>query len=178
MRLFFAIPLPEGLKDDLAAFQACAKRAGIIASWPDPAGLHLTLAFLGEQEEAAVAGLMEVALRVAAHHPAFPLRTSRLGGFPKDRSARVLWMGLEEQPELSVLNEELRSDLRAAGMAFDEKPFKAHLTLARFKTPTDVARLQEPPAPRGFEARALVLYRSVPTPAGTRYVAQGNAPLP
>lgn len=177
MRLFFAIPLPEGLKEDLAAFQARAKRAGLAASWPDPRGLHLTLAFLGEQAGSSVADLMAVALQAAAGHCAFPLRTSRLGGFPKDRSARVLWLGLEAQPALAVLTEELREGLRAVGAAFDEKPFRAHLTLARFKTPTDVARFQEPPAPRGFEARALVLYQSVQTPTGTRYVAMGDAPL-
>lgn len=177
MRLFFAIPLPLRLKDELARFQARARHAGVAASWPDPQGLHLTLAFLGEQDESSVPAMLDMALQVATGHSAFPLRTFHLGGFPKDSAARVLWLGVEEQPALPLLAEDLRRGLRVAALTFDDKPFKAHLTVARFKTAQDVARFQEPPSPMAFEAQELVLLQSVLTPSGSRYVSAGSAPL-
>jgi len=139
--------------------------------------LHLTLAFLGEQGPSEIPALMALALQVVAGHSAFWLRTSQLGGFPNARAARVLWLGLEEEPKLLALVQDLRGGLRAAGVAFDAKPFKAHLTLARFKAPQSMAALEEPPAPWTFEAREVVLFQSVQTTSGSRYVAQGRAPL-
>lgn len=177
MRAFFAIPLPEPLKDELARLQGRIRQSGVAASWPDPQGLHLTLAFLGEVEAASVSMLLDTALRNTAGHTAFTLRTSRLGGFPKDGSARVMWLGLEEQPALSRLAEDLRRGFRAAGIPFDDRPFKAHLTLARFKAPQDLARFVVLPSPTAFEASELVLYQSVQTSAGSRYVVLGSAPL-
>lgn len=177
MRLFFAIPLPKTLKDELADFQARARKTGLSASWPNPKDLHLTLAFLGEQDVSRMAALMEIAGPVAARHPRFMLKTSVLGGFPSDRSARVLWLGLEEQSSLRTLAGDLREGLRAAGVDFDEKPFKAHLTLARAKAPLVVSRFGEPPAPVAFMVRELTLFQSLPSQGGVRYVSRGSAPL-
>jgi 2'-5' RNA ligase len=76
-----------------------------------------------------------------------------------------------------MLVDDLQRGLRSAGFALDDKPFKAHLTLARFKVPQDVGRLQEPPAASTFEVRHLVLYRSLQTPLGSRYLPMGVIPL-
>lgn len=177
MRLFFALPLPDELKTRLAAFQQRSKGLGLPASWPDPQGLHLTLAFLGEQDETCVPLLLEVARRAVASHEAFTLRTSTLGGFPSDRRARILWLGVEQEPRLDVLCARLRQGLREVGQAFDEKPFRAHLTLARFKAAVDIGLLGGAPEPCPFAVRELALLQSVTTPAGSRYRALGVAPL-
>lgn len=177
MRLFFALPLPEPLQEELARFQKRAKDAGVSGSWPSPAGMHLTLAFLGECAETRVPSLMEAASRIACGHAPFTLQTSRLGGFPKAHAARVLWLGLEEQPLLRTLAEDLRSGLHEVGQAFDDKPFKAHLTLARFKAPQAVTRFPEPPAAIIFEIREIMLYQSVRGLEGSRYLVVGTAPL-
>ncbi len=177
MRLFIAIPLPDELKERLAALQQRGKARGIQASWPDPRGLHLTLAFLGETPEAEVPRRWEVTRTCAAGHPAFGLRTQALGGFPSDRRARVLWLGLEEPPSLLSLCRSLRQGLKDAGCSFDEKPFKAHLTLARLKAPIDIGRFGESPEAWAFEARELTLFQSVTTAAGAQYRVIGAATL-
>jgi 2'-5' RNA ligase len=177
MRCFLAIPLPELLQHELARFQARARQSCPASSWPEPRGLHLTLAFLGEKAEVVIPALLDVVLRTTVRHRIFGLKTSHLGGFPKARSARVLWLGLEEQPALVALAEDLRQGLREADMTFDDKPFRAHLTVARFRTPQDVAGIQEPPAPMEFEAREVVLYQSLQGPAGSRYQSLGTVPL-
>jgi len=177
VRVFFAIPLPERMQGELARFQSAARASGVEGSWPDPGGLHLTLAFLGEQAAARIPELLCTAARVAAEHAAFSLRTERLGGFPRDDSARILWLGLADQPALGALTEALRNGLRTAAVSFDEKPFRAHLTLARFRKPLDVARLEPVREGLVFEARAVVLFQSVQTPAGHRYLTLGRGSL-
>ena len=177
MRLFFAIPLPETLQNELAAFQARNREAEGAASWPDPRALHLTLAFLGEQEPTRVPGLLVTAGSAVAGHGPFELTTSGLGGFPRDGSARVLWLGLEAQPRLSALALALRGGLAAAGIVFDNKPFKAHLTLARFRIARSITRFGTPPGPIAFTAGEVVLYQSLPLHGGHRYLPLGRVTL-
>jgi 2'-5' RNA ligase len=133
--------------------------------WCKPEGLHLTLAFLGERTAAALRGLELCAEAVAGRHRAFGLRTAGLGGFPRGEAARVLWLGLGPEPRLDALVADLRRTLAAAGEAFDPKPFRAHLTLARFRQSTDLLSFEGPP-PSPFPAARLVLFESRP---GGRY---------
>ena len=87
LRTFVAVELPDDARAAIAAAQdelrgALGERGGSIR-WVDPAGSHLTLKFLGDTPELAVAGI-EVALRGAlARTGAFELRTGALGCFPK-----------------------------------------------------------------------------------------------
>jgi RNA 2',3'-cyclic 3'-phosphodiesterase len=177
VRVFFAIPLPEALKIALGALQARLRQSGVAASWPDPQGLHLTLAFLGEQPVESVPTLLAVAKEALAGQVAFPLATDRLGGFPKDRAARVLWLGLGAQPALGRLAAALRLGLVEAAIPFDEKPFKAHLTLARFREAQDMGRFEPPREVLRFLVREVLLFQSVQTPAGSCYHALRRIPL-
>jgi 2'-5' RNA ligase len=177
VRVFFALPLPEWIQAELAGFQARARRMVAAGSWPAPQGLHVTLVFLGEVEQSAVPALLAAARKVAAGQTVFTLKTARLGGFPKHDSARVLWLGLEEQPSLRVLVERLRRELQVSEVPFDARPFQAHLTVARFKVAQAVTGFQEPPPAMAFEAGELVLYQSVQTPSGSRYLALGRVPF-
>ena len=173
MRLFFAIPLPDDVKAALGRFQAEARGRGLAAAWVRPEGMHLTLAFLGETEPARVPGLLALAERGAG--PDFLLATTRLGGFPKDRAARVVWLGLQEEPLLAEATARLRAGLRETGVPFDGKPFRPHLTLARPRTPVDIGSLGPGPEPQAFPARELVLYQSLQVREGTEYRALGRA---
>lgn len=171
MRLFFALDLPERVKESLAAFQE--RHKVLRASWIAPSKLHLTLAFLGEQPGEALPLLQRIGVEVAEGRAAIQLRTAALGGFPRNREARVLWLGLEPNPGLEALAADLRSTLEASGVPLDRKPFGAHLTLARFRSPLDIVPLGPGPAPLAFEARELVLYRSHLLAKGSRYEPLG-----
>jgi 2'-5' RNA ligase len=166
LRLFFALPLPPGLGEALERWRPALPHA----PWARPEGLHVTLAFLGERPVEALAALERIASSVAAGHRAFGLRTAGLGGFPTCERARVLWLGLEPSPALDGLAGDLRRALAAGGEAFDAKPFRAHITLARFRQPLPLAAFGDP-APAAFAADRLVLFESGPqgsyTPLGT-----------
>jgi len=158
VRLFFALPLPSDLGAALGRWQR--SHAGI-EGWSRSEGLHLTLAFLGDRAPAELAPLEAAGASVAMRHRPFPLRTAGLGGFPEGNRARVLWLGVAPDAALEALAADLRGTLAAAGEAFDAKPFRAHLTLARFRRARPVAAFADPP-PAAFAADRLVLFESAP----------------
>jgi 2'-5' RNA ligase len=158
VRLFFALPLPHSLGEALGRWQR--SHAGL-EGWSHPEGLHLTLAFLGARTPEGLPALEAAGAAVARRHRAFPLRTAGLGGFPEGDRARVLWLGLAPSPELEALAGDLRNALAVAGEGFDAKPFRAHLTLARFRRARSVTAFADPPA-AAFAAERLVLFESAP----------------
>jgi RNA 2',3'-cyclic 3'-phosphodiesterase len=131
-RCFVAVPLGERLRGELA--QAVAElraRMPVLEEqlrWTDPAGWHLTLAFLGWVSPDSVEGVAGVVRDVATRHAPFTVTTGGLGGFPSRRQVRVLWYGLAGRSETLAA---LARETRAALGHEDESPFRAHLTLAR-----------------------------------------------
>ncbi|WP_243302599.1 RNA 2',3'-cyclic phosphodiesterase [Geothrix oryzisoli] len=155
LRLFFALPLPPALRETLGRWQP----ARPLARPSRTDGLHVTLAFLGDRSAEALLALDTLAAAVAARHAPFALRTAGLGGFPGNGRVRILWLGLAPSPALESLAQDLRDALATAGEAFDTKPFRAHITLARLRQPRPLAAFPEPP-PTPFAASDLVLFES------------------
>jgi RNA 2',3'-cyclic 3'-phosphodiesterase len=90
---------------------------------------HVTLAFLGEvadkRAEAAAKALM------ATPKPSVKLRIAGGGTFGRGRFTTV-WAGLHgDVTALHDLAAATRRELKRARLPFDDKPLKAHLTLAR-----------------------------------------------
>ena len=166
LRLFFALPLPPEMREALDRWRPALP----LARWARPEGLHVTLAFLGERPAEVLPALASLGAATADRHRTFILGTAGLGGFPLIERARILWLGLEPSPALDSLAGDLRRTLAAAAEAFDAKPFRAHITLARLRQPKSLADLAAP-APAAFAADRLVLYESGPqgsfTPLGT-----------
>lgn len=131
MRLFAAIDLPEEMRRALGA-QRDACRADLPpASWVKERNLHLTLVFFGEVDDVACRRLAP-ALRLAARDFRAPFLTVEgAGAFPPRGPIRVVWVGVAPAGPLARLSDSLRAAARTAGVAFDEKPFAAHVTLAR-----------------------------------------------
>ena len=111
--------------------------------WVDPAGIHLTLAFLGELDDPALAKASVAAAYAAAQSNPFSYRLSGLGTFGPARYPRVLWMGVSESSGmLDVVQRALSLALEREGFAAEKRPFSPHLTLARIKTPLNPEQLQ------------------------------------
>ena len=96
--------------------------------------MHLTLAFLGETDPSRVDPLKNHLLSLRALPP-IDVTLAGAGFFPSSRRPRVLWLGIEPPQPLVALAEASRSAIAAAGAAFDPKPFRPHLTLARLREP-------------------------------------------
>lgn len=111
--------------------------------WVDPTGVHLTLAFLGELDDAQLVKALEATRYAAARSNAFAYRLSGLGTFGPPRHPRVLWMGISEPSGmLDITHRALALALEQQGFTIEKRPFSPHLTLARIKTPLNTEQLQ------------------------------------
>jgi 2'-5' RNA ligase len=152
MRLFFA------LWPDAAATSALASLGTTLAERtggkPVPAGkIHLTLAFLGDLDEARLEPARLAGS--AVQEPGFEMVLDRVGSF---RGARVAWAGCSTIPTgLARLQENLSRELAARGFILEERPFAAHVTLVR-KAARPIERVEF--APIRWRARELSLVRS------------------
>ena len=183
MRLFAAIYPPAVAVADLTArvkgLRVASARHARLA---DPANLHLTLAFLGEVRDDRLPDVKH-ALASAARTARSPLlRLAGGGSFGADRST-VLWVDVRGEVEvLDALARSIRGELREAGLPCDDKPFRAHLTIARpgDRVPeadvrADLATLDDYTGPE-WPADRLTLVHSNPGPP-TRHTRVTTWPL-
>jgi RNA 2',3'-cyclic 3'-phosphodiesterase len=139
---------------------------------------HLTLQFLGNRVELDdVAG----ALSALAVGPAV-VQLGDYGGFPRDRRARVLWLGVVEGgPFLAQLGAAVGALLAPIGYPPEERQFHPHLTLARWKSPTDlretVAALEAGPLGPAWTVEEVVLFESHTRSAGAEHTERARFQL-
>ena len=178
-RCFVAVPIGERLRDELAVATSAwqAEEDAPDLRWADPAGWHITLAFLGSTDPVAVAGITERLAAAAATHGPLVVDGGALGAFPRPGAARVLWYGIGADPRLTALAADVGVELGVG----DARPLRPHLTLARARDRdgTDLRGwLDGRMAPHGAIAvDELVLYRSHLGRGPARYEAVARVPL-
>ncbi len=141
-----AVPLPESPRRavaDLVQRVRGAESAGTNngsddrrgaqeVRWVRMEGLHLTLRFLGPTADERVPEAESVVASVAPHVEPFTVRIATAGAFPSPERPRTLWLAVVQGvPALAELTRRLEDGFAAAGWLRDDRPFKAHLTLAR-----------------------------------------------
>ena len=176
MRLFIAIELPDGIKRQLAGMWTDIPGC----RWVAREQIHLTLAFLGEVDDATFKSLTRELARIQA--PGFRLRFSGTGCFPDRRRPRVLWVGLEPEPLLSSLASLVRTAVLACDIPQEDRPFSPHITLARLRFPAarEVgAFLDHPPQQElpPVSVQEFILFQSHLTPQGAVHTAVKQFPL-
>jgi 2'-5' RNA ligase len=143
--------------------------------------LHVTLAFLGEQPEDRLAELERVGLDAAARSQAGTLRLGAAGHFGSGRAPRVLWVDLAgDVAALATLHTNLSQRLKAQAFPTEDRPFRAHITLARRRETAQGG------PPRGwppqvkhadFKMDTLTLMQSRLSPRGPTYTPLYHAPI-
>ena len=174
MRTFVAIDLPSEIRRQIAQLIALLQPTTNHVRWARADGLHLTLKFIGELAPKKVA---EVTNRLAAIRIAAPIALGIRGAgyFPQARSPRVIWLGVEAGPDLPALAAQVDEALLPLGIAKENRPFAAHLTLGRLRVPDkipvlqEVLRRQEPLDFGSFAAEEFFLYESQLAPGGSLY---------
>lgn len=130
MRLFAALPIADGARVSIQRALGAIQARPEGWRWTDPAGWHVTLAFLGDVDEDEVPSVA-AALRAAVSPspPTIGLHT----GAAEVRGRRLLWLPLIDEPRGAVadLGGRFQVLLEERGLPVDRKPVRAHLTLAR-----------------------------------------------
>lgn len=183
-RLFVAAWLSEGARREAAGLLERLRERESQVRWVPPENLHVTLAFLGDVEEARLPDLVERIARALDGTEPFSYRLGGLGAFPSRGDVRVAWVGLEEgTKELAALASRLTRTLVAGRyLAPSDRPFAAHVTLGRPKEARGFGRLRElleSLTVAGSEQRLeeVTLAESRLTPRGAKYEAVARVRL-
>ena len=101
--------------------------------WVPPENWHVTLAFLGEVAEHLLHSLLEVIGPVvsAGHRMQLPL--AGIEWFPSPSKARLLAMSAQAPERLCALQRELVAVLGREGFHTENRRYRPHLTLARYR---------------------------------------------
>jgi 2'-5' RNA ligase len=129
MRIFIALDIPAEIRARMVEFMERARRYASDARWARPAGLHVTLKFVGEVKEDKLERIKSALATVKA--PAFPVTFTDAGFFPTAKSPRVFWIGVSGGDALSQLAMAIDNATESAGIAKEQRPYSPHLTLAR-----------------------------------------------
>lgn len=170
MRLFFALWPDAAQRIALAAWQTAlhAQCGGRVMR---PEGLHVTLAFLGEVEEARLEALQLAAQEVVAQPSVLTLDGARYWG----HNHIVYAAAREDPPKLLQLASGLQQNLLRHGFRLDAGHFQAHVTLLRN------ARCGAAPLPALASVRwpvnEFALVRSVLDAQGSHYEVLARFPL-
>jgi 2'-5' RNA ligase len=162
VRLFFALWPDEAVREQLARWSR--ELRAVCGGRPTrPENLHVTLAFLGNVEDARVAEVERAAGEV---RPCAVSLVLDQPGYWKHN--RIAWAGASAVPEgLEAFAAELRGALTRSGIGFDaKKGFVSHATLLRdARQPKALPRFE----PIEWKLDGFALVQSVTLPQGSRY---------
>jgi 2'-5' RNA ligase len=187
VRTFIAIELSQGILDRLGDLQARIKDdiPDRLVRWVRPAGIHLTLRFLGEVPADRIDGIAQAMGTACAPHEPFSFSIGGLGCFPNPRRPRVVWVGVEEPSgALARVQRDIEHALKPLGFSPERRAFRPHLTLGRVRERNPSA-LRELGAYMSrasvvvgeMRAASVSLMRSQLLPGGAVYTQLAMAPL-
>jgi 2'-5' RNA ligase len=174
--MFVAIELPPPVLQELDLVVAPLRAEVPEYSWTEAINRHLTLKFLGDVPQERADSLVQMLGEVTRAHRPFSIHLSRVGAFPNFRRARVVWLGVEPDPRLELLQHDLELGAEGLGFEIEGRAFRPHITLARVKTVLEVDRIRRlARAARKVDFSAVVdvaemtLFESTLAPTGARY---------
>lgn len=176
MRLFVAIELDDSIHSTAVRLIEELRPHAPGLKWLRPESLHLTLKFIGHVEEQQLEPLKK-ALSLVRASSAAELVFTRLWWMPNPRRPTVFWTGVKEDDVLADVAKQIDRSLEPLGIAPESRPFRPHLTLARYprKRLPDAQRLQEAVANLNtanfgrMETREFILFESQLSPGGAKY---------
>lgn len=177
MRTFIAIPLPDSIKQQLGTLITELKKSGADVKWVKPDNIHLTLKFLGDQDEKRIKALKEILTSIAQGHARYTMEISRLGGFPTIHNPRVIWVGLAAgDQETKNIATALDNAICKLGIPKEDRPFESHITIGRVRSGLNKEKLASllslheiKAGELRFETSKIILYKSTLTSQGPIY---------
>ena len=181
MRLFTGIDLREDVQERLERLLTHLRPCAHL-KWSPMYNLHVTLKFIGEWPEDKLPQL-EAALRSISRREPIAADVKGLGWFPNPHHPRVFWVGVQGGDALTALVKDIDAALGPIGIPAEDRPFHAHLTLARIKELAPLQALRNAIAQlESVDYGSLLVdrfyvYRSQPGSAGSIYTKLSEYPL-
>ncbi len=184
LRVFVALALESDARVALTRAGAELRRAPWAEDvrWVPAASLHLTLRFLGDIEAGRVRELVDALRERLRGVRPFVFSLGSPSFFPTESRPRVIVARVTEEPRLAELAAAVEQAVVAAGHRVQDRRFRAHITLGRFRRAgrRSSRRVTLPCAEmeETFVAvNDVVVFRSELGPGGARYSELGRAAL-
>lgn len=190
-----AIEIGDIIKKRFRECQERLKEAGGGIKWVDVGNIHITLKFLGYVEEKHLSQVKDIINKSVQAIKPFSLRFKGIGGFPKFQRPMVVFIVAEEAASasggsddkkmsyLTTMNSRLEEGFQALGIEKEDRPYEAHLTLGRVKSPHNVERLvrlmeeyREEPFGEELVSKVLLMHSQL-SPQGPIYTRLEEFPL-
>lgn len=176
MRTFVSVPVRNTAAMD--SLRTELRRAGLRPSPPEQT--HVTLRFIGDIRESKGKVVTSCVQRAVEGVEPFTLRVAGVGAFPKESRPSVVWMGAEPADVMNGIADRLGTELSKAGIQYDTKPFKAHVTVCRVRDGRVPASVFEGNRDTVFSeapVTEVLVMRSELTPRGAIHSVVSRVPL-
>jgi len=176
MRAFIALRIPENILSSINKIQEDLKQCRLPVRWVRPENIHLTLKFFGNINESDTEIIGIAMSDCAGCYSPLTLSAKGIGVFPSVARPRVIWAGLSSPASMLLsFQDALEKRLEESGFKKEERPFKGHLTIGRFKDRVSSERLIEALRKHKdfntdiFDAFEIILFKSDLLPSGPVY---------
>ncbi|MDB4349762.1 RNA 2',3'-cyclic phosphodiesterase [Omnitrophica bacterium] len=176
IRTFIALELSPEIKSELTNVQDLLKPSKADVKWTKPGSMHLTLKFLGNIAQEKAEEVKKSLESVSSRHKPFEVSLFEIGGFPRLESPRVIWVGIDKGcAQAEALAKDVEETLSGIGFEKEKRPFTAHLTLGRVRSPKGRNELVLKIKALDFKPSAsctidkIILFQSTLTPQGPIY---------
>ncbi len=132
IRAFVAIKIDSNTIDNIAAASARLEHHLKGVRWITQDNIHLTIKFLGDIDELMIPPISQALEGALCPFPRFTINAKGLGVFPGLKRPRILWVGLEAA-NLAQLAAAVESALEPLGFVPEQREFKPHLTIGRWR---------------------------------------------
>lgn len=174
-RCFIAINLPDEIKKDIGFLieKLIDINNNSEIRWVNPAGIHLTLHFLGYLDDKKIEQVKKIIEESVVNLASTEIELKELGGFPNLSKPRVLFISGQERNNNKSLNQlqiKIGQELEKVGIEIDKRPWQIHFTLARLRVPvplqiTNSGELQI----KTFQVKSIDLMKSDLGRNGAKY---------
>jgi 2'-5' RNA ligase len=176
IRTFIALELPSNVQQQLGDIQNAFKPLDCAIKWVEPHNIHLTLKFLGSLRQEQIAAVISALEPLIPELRAGDYPVTAVSAFPHEKKPRVFIASLgDEQKRIPEIAARIETALAGAGFPKEQRAFKSHITLGRFKSaknmPAFLERKQAYQLPDGIRIPFgnITVYKSTLTPAGPVY---------
>lgn len=172
VRAFFAIDLPEELQkclNNLVTHLNISKELAV--QWIKPQNLHITLQFMKNVQLNDISTLSKNVRHELRSIRPFELELSHLELFPDAAHPRLISIALTSDITLIDIAKRIGDGILATNYPIETRPYRAHLTLGRFKeTPDNISLINIIlPHVKKFLVKEIIFYQSHLSQEGSHY---------
>ena len=178
MRIFIGIPFSEEVRKNLIDIQSAFSLVSGKSNNTNEENLHLTLLFIGELDLDQIENLHKSLSHLLKDMSCIKTKFTHIDFFDKGNK-KIVWVGVNDEKHLiHKLASQIRHVVDSLNINVDQRPFKAHITLAREVDHLDSSYLNKIDIPKmDVNLNKIINYQSTRINGKLTYLPLHTYPL-